>query len=137
MAGAAGAIYALYVGFVNPDSFDINESVLVFAMVILGGVGSVLGPVLGAILLTVLPSWLTYVNLVPQIYQALTQQIIYGAALVLMVMFRPDGILGKGHINVSKRDRQEQAKGPPRLAVAGRQETEGVPAGGDDYHAGG
>jgi branched-chain amino acid transport system permease protein len=136
MAGAAGAVYALYVGFVNPDSFDINESVLLFAMVILGGAGSVLGPVLGAILLTVLPSWLTYVNVVPQIYQGLTQQIIYGAALVLMVLFRPDGILGKGRIHVSGREQQEEPEGPPRPVTAGRQAAEGVPAGGDDYHAG-
>jgi branched-chain amino acid transport system permease protein len=137
MAGSAGAIYALYVGYVNPDSFDINQSVLLFAMVILGGAGSIWGPVIGALLLTLLPSWLTYVNVVPQIYQAVTQQIIYGVVLVLMMIFRPDGIVGRGRIHASGRDRTAPGMHLRRAqpAAVHRPETRVDPM-GDDLSAG-
>src|SRR5205823_3570828 len=58
VAGAAGAFYASFVGTLVPDAFIITESFTILAMVIVGGTGTLIGPVCGAILLTILPELL-------------------------------------------------------------------------------
>jgi branched-chain amino acid transport system permease protein len=83
-AGAAGAFYASFVGTLVPDAFNITESFTMLAMVIVGGMGTLIGPVWGAILLTVLPELLRGVGDL--------RLVLYGAALTLVVMFVPGGI---------------------------------------------
>ncbi len=58
--GVAGAMFAAFQGFVSPESFVLNESIIVLAMVVLGGIGHIPGVILGAILLAVLPELLRY-----------------------------------------------------------------------------
>ena len=58
VAGAAGAFYASFVGTLVPDAFIITESFTILAMVIVGGMGTLIGPVWGAVLLTILPEFL-------------------------------------------------------------------------------
>jgi branched-chain amino acid transport system permease protein len=94
IAGLAGSIYTFTIGFINPDSFGLSISILIFTMVILGGAGTILGPVLGAIVLTVIPAVLTFVRVVPAGQSGALQQVIYGLLLVVMVVFRPEGLVG-------------------------------------------
>lgn len=85
-AGLAGTIYASKMQFINPESFTFTESILVLSMVILGGLGSVQGAITGAAVLVVLPEILREIK----DYRMLS----LGAGLVLLMIFRPQGIFG-------------------------------------------
>jgi len=85
IAGAAGALYAGFVGTLVPDSFFITESFTMLAMVIVGGLGTMPGPVLGAILLTVLPEALRSIGDL--------RLILFGLAMTATVLFVPGGIM--------------------------------------------
>lgn len=91
LAAIAGSIYAFYIAFVNPESFTLDYSVLLLAMVIIGGAGSMAGPIIGAVFITLFPALLTFMNIPSQIIGPV-QQIIYGGAIVLLMVFWPDGI---------------------------------------------
>jgi branched-chain amino acid transport system permease protein len=93
MAAMAGSLYAYYVTFIDPASFTLTEAILILAMVIIGGAGSIWGPVLGAGLLVALPEALRAFGL-PTLAAGNLRQIVYGVLLVLFVAFRPEGILG-------------------------------------------
>lgn len=94
LAATAGSLYAHYVTYIDPTSFTVMESILIISMVIIGGAGSLWGPLVGALLLVVLPEALRFVGL-PSAVAANVRQIIYGALLVAMMMFRPRGLMGK------------------------------------------
>lgn len=94
LASTAGVIYAHYISFINPNSFTVLESVLIISMVIIGGADSRWGPVIGAIILIILPEMLRFVGL-PNSISANIRQIIYGGLLVIMVAVRPRGLLGR------------------------------------------
>jgi branched-chain amino acid transport system permease protein len=90
IAGAAGAFYAGFVGTLVPDAFIITESFTILAMVIVGGMGTLIGPVWGAILLTLLPEVLRGFGDL--------RLVLYGLALTLVVLFMPGGIVQGMHI---------------------------------------
>lgn len=94
MAAVAGILYAHYMSFIDPSSFTVMESILVISMVIIGGAGSVWGPIAGAVLLVLLPEALRFLGL-PSYVAANVRQMLYGALLVVCVMFRPQGLLGR------------------------------------------
>lgn len=94
LAAIAGALYAFYISFVNVESFMLDTSILVMAMVILGGTGTLAGPIAGAALLTLLPAALSYLPFLPATEVGALQQIIYGCAMILLMMFRPGGLVG-------------------------------------------
>lgn len=85
VAGAAGCFYASFVGTLVPDAFNITESFSILAMVIVGGMGTLIGPVLGAVLLTVLPEVLRDFGDL--------RLIVYGVAITLVVLFMPGGMV--------------------------------------------
>lgn len=85
-AGLTGVFFAAKMAFVSPESFTFFESVLILCMVVLGGMGSIPGIILGAVLLIGLPEVFRDF----QDYRMLA----FGAALVLMMIFRPQGLLG-------------------------------------------
>jgi branched-chain amino acid transport system permease protein len=85
IAGLAGVFYPGFVGTLVPDAFNIVESFTMMAMVIVGGVGTMVGPVIGAILLTFLPEVLRDFGEL--------RLMIYGLALTLVVLFMPGGIV--------------------------------------------
>ena len=85
-AGVGGSLYAHFVSFVNPDPFAVSLSVLLVIMVAVGGVKSLWGAVLGAIFITVLPSFLGA-------YKQYSM-LVYGLILVASLMFMPAGIAG-------------------------------------------
>jgi branched-chain amino acid transport system permease protein len=94
LASVAGALYAFYLSFINVESFTLDTSVLVMAMVIIGGTGTLLGPVVGAALLMILPGLLSYLWFLPQTEIGAIQQIVYGLAMILLMIYRPGGIVG-------------------------------------------
>ncbi|MFB9124436.1 high-affinity branched-chain amino acid ABC transporter permease LivM [Paraburkholderia dipogonis] len=84
-AGLAGAFFAARQGLVTPESFTFIESALILAIVVLGGMGSQLGVILAAILLTVLP----------EVARGFAEyrMLIFGLVMILMMMWRPQGLL--------------------------------------------
>ncbi|HKS62924.1 MAG TPA: branched-chain amino acid ABC transporter permease [Xanthobacteraceae bacterium] len=98
LCGIAGVLYAFHVSFVNPESFTVDQSVLIMAMIIIGGTGTVFGPILGALIIHLLPAGLTYLTFLPARELASLQQIIYGAAMVLLMIYRPSGLIGRANI---------------------------------------
>jgi len=94
LAAMAGALYAHYITYIDPTSFTVMESILVLSMVIIGGAGSMWGPLVGAVVLVTLPEALRFVGL-PAAAAANLRQIIYGALLVVMMMARPQGLVGR------------------------------------------
>lgn len=94
LAAMAGSLYAHYITYIDPTSFTVMESILIISMVIIGGAGSLWGPLVGAVVLVTLPEVLRFVGL-PSAVAANLRQIIYGSLLVIMMMFRPRGLVGK------------------------------------------
>ena len=85
-AGLGGGLYAHYIQFISPNDFGFLKSVDLLSMLVLGGMGSISGTIIGATVLTAAPEMLRFV----QQYRML----IYGALLVVMMIFRPNGLLG-------------------------------------------
>ena len=94
LAGCAGVLFAGFATYIDPTSFALDESVFVLCVVIIGGAGNLRGPVLGAVILVLLPELLRFLS-IPDAIAANGRQIIYGLLLVLMMRFRPQGIAGK------------------------------------------
>jgi branched-chain amino acid transport system permease protein len=85
-SGLAGSVYANYVGYISPLIFDFQYSVTVLVFVVVGGFGSLAGPVIGAVVLTI----------VPEVFRASGkyQMLIFGVILVVSIQLMPDGIVG-------------------------------------------
>jgi branched-chain amino acid transport system permease protein len=92
LAAVAGGLYAHYISFVSAETFTLDVTIYVLAMVILGGTGNLWGSVLGAVILTALPELLKFVALPPDIADK-SRQILYGLALIAMLLLRPQGLL--------------------------------------------
>jgi branched-chain amino acid transport system permease protein len=97
--GIAGGLFASFQGFISPESFALLDSIMVLCMVVLGGMGNVGGVVLGAILLTALPEALRYIGPLQQrwlgevyVEPSDLRMLLFGLALVLMMLFRPAGL---------------------------------------------
>jgi branched-chain amino acid transport system permease protein len=91
LAALIGGIYAYYRSYIYPETvFDFNISMEVLIMVLIGGVGSWQGPILGAIILTVINQLLTvlFPSIPPEV-----PRLIYGALLIVVMMFMPIGII--------------------------------------------
>jgi branched-chain amino acid transport system permease protein len=95
-AAVAGSLYTFYLSFINVESFVLEVSVQIIAMVIIGGTATLLGPVIGAVIVLLLPALLTYIPYLPPTEIGSIQQMIYGLAMVLLMIFRPSGLWGYG-----------------------------------------
>jgi branched-chain amino acid transport system permease protein len=93
-AAAAGSLYAHYVIYIDPSSFTLEESIYILCIVIIGGMGSLRGSIVGALLLVSIPEILRIINL-PDGFAASLRAIIFGMLLVTFVFLRPKGIIGK------------------------------------------
>lgn len=98
--GVSGAMFAAFQGFVSPESFALMESVMIVAMVVLGGIGHLPGVILGAVLLSALPEVLRWVSGVFDL-QALTggrldpailRQLLIALAMIIIMLIRPRGL---------------------------------------------
>lgn len=86
-AGVAGALYAPYIRYINPGSFDINLSMLLIAMIVVGGMRSIMaGPIIGSAVLLMLP----------EVLRPIMEYcfLIYGLGVVLIIIYAPTGIMG-------------------------------------------
>lgn len=92
LAAVAGALFARYLNYVSVDSFSINETIYILAMVILGGTANLWGALLGAAILVILPELLKFLDMPAEIADQM-RLVIYGVILILVLRFRPQGIL--------------------------------------------
>jgi len=90
IAGLAGGFYAHFLTFIMPQNFGFGQSIVVLCMVVFGGIGTRWGPILGAIILGVLPE----ISRPIMEYRTL----IYGLLLLAMMRFQPGGLLGEESI---------------------------------------
>lgn len=93
LAAVAGSLFASYITFIDPSSFPIFESIFILSIVILGGLGSARGALLGTFVLILLPEALRFVGF-PSEIAAQMRQVIYGLLLILFMLYRPQGLLG-------------------------------------------
>lgn len=95
-AGAAGGLFAHTANFLNPASFQFLKSVDVVIMVVLGGMGSVTGSVVGAILVTILPESLRGLQSITGVD---LRMVIYSLTLILLMIWRPGGLFGERELS--------------------------------------
>lgn len=94
IAGCAGVLYAHYIRYIDPGSFTLMESIFIVAIVIFGGAGSIWGPVVGAVVMVVMPEALRFVGL-PDAVAANLRQTFYGIVLAACMFIRPQGLVGQ------------------------------------------
>ena len=85
LAGLAGTLYAHYIGFLNPEPFGVDQSLNIILAVILGGSGTLTGPIVGAVSVTFLPEILRFADSF--------RLITYGLILVVATIFLPKGLV--------------------------------------------
>ncbi|MBC7468428.1 MAG: ABC transporter ATP-binding protein [Ramlibacter sp.] len=96
--GVAGSMFGAFQGFVSPESFSLMESVMIVAMVVLGGIGHLPGVILGAVLLSALPEVLRYVAGPLQamtggrLDSAILRQLLIALAMISVMLIRPRGL---------------------------------------------
>ncbi len=99
--GIAGGVFASIQGFIDPESFTLTQSVMILAMVVLGGMGNIWGVIIGAVLLSFVPEILRYTVEPAQealfgkqlIEAEILRMLLFGFAMVVMMLFRPAGLL--------------------------------------------
>ena len=89
LGALGGGLFAGGFAYISPDQFSFAESIIFLTMALLGGIASPIGSVIGTGLLILIPEWLRFLKSVPGLYLAL-----YGLAVILIVVFMPDGIWG-------------------------------------------
>jgi len=101
LAAVAGSLFAHYFQYVGPQSFTIEETIYILAMVIIGGTGNLWGSVAGAFLLVILPELLNFLALPSEVADK-ARLLIYGLLLIVILRFRPQGLFGEkastGHV---------------------------------------
>lgn len=90
IAGLTGVVYAHYMTFIYSSDFGFLVSVSILSMVVIGGIGTIRGPILGAIVLGIAPELFRFISDY--------RMIVYGGLLVLMMLFQPQGILGSNSV---------------------------------------
>lgn len=93
-AGVAGALYSGYLGILNPSGFGFMKSIEILVMVVLGGMGSMIGSVLSATVLTA----------IPELLRAFSEyrMIVYSLLLIVVMIFKPSGLFGQYDFSLSK-----------------------------------
>lgn len=94
VAGLAGGVYAHYMTFIYSSDFAFLVSISILSMVVIGGIGTIRGPIVGAIILGIAPELFRFISDY--------RMIVYGGLLVLMMMFQPQGIVGNGSFLVNR-----------------------------------
>jgi branched-chain amino acid transport system permease protein len=116
-AGLAGVVFASHITFINPASFSFLGSILILSIVVLGGMGSIPGVILGAIVISALPEQLRFFSQY--------RMLLFGALMVLMMVFRPGGLIQSTrvvHIHKTKGNGQARLKaltGAPKPKTGG------------------
>jgi branched-chain amino acid transport system permease protein len=115
-AGVAGVFFGHYLNFIHPSNFRFLESIVMLSLVVLGGMGSIIGPVVGAVVWVTLQEWLRDVSFVqahPEV-----RGIAMGAILVLLMIFRPQGIVGSRRVALEMRPSSAKESAQERQSVS-------------------
>lgn len=95
LAGVGGASFAHYQAFVSPRSFDLDVSIFLIGVIVVGGAGNLLGTIIGAALLASIPELLRFLDLGRETV-GVVQKFLFGSLLVAFMLFRPEGIIPEG-----------------------------------------
>ncbi len=95
MAGLAGGLFSSWTTFVDPNSFVLLESMLLVAIVILGGLATIWGSLLGAMAFVLLEEGMRFIPFLPVEYVGQARLVVLGVMLVLLMLFRPQGLVGR------------------------------------------
>jgi branched-chain amino acid transport system permease protein len=110
-AGIAGGLYAFYFQYLSPEQFEILASATMLTMVVVGGMGSTWGPVVGAMLLIALPQAITFLELPPRIMGPL-QGMLFTLLVIIFIFVRPQGLVSpQGPTPLPGRGRENQGPG--------------------------
>lgn len=115
-AGVMGVFFGHYLNFIHPSNFRFLEAIVMLSLVVLGGMGSIAGPVIGAVVWITIQEWLRdvpFVQLHPEV-----RGIAMGAILVTLMVFRPQGILGSRRVALEMRPRTSKAIAQERQSVS-------------------
>jgi len=93
-AAIPGALFAVYFRYIDPTSFTLMESIFILSIIIIGGTGNLVGPLVGSVFLVVLPEILRFLQ-IPDSIAANMRQIIYGLILIVLLRYRPQGLFGE------------------------------------------
>jgi len=93
-AGIAGGLFAHYITFIDPSIFGLPDLILVFSMMIVGGLGSVKGSLIGATILLLIPEPLRFIGFPSEILGPM-REIIFALILLLILLYKPKGIFGR------------------------------------------
>jgi branched-chain amino acid transport system permease protein len=94
LAAVAGALFAVYMTYIDPTSFTLDESIFILSIVLVGGSGNLRGPVIGTMLMILLPEGLRSLG-IPDSVAPNVRQIIYALVLIVLMRYRPQGLAGE------------------------------------------
>lgn len=94
LASVAGALFASYITYIDPSTFTVNDSIFILSIIIVGGLSTLRGSLLGALFLILLPEALRFVGFPDEIAGQM-RQAVYGLLLILFMLYRPQGIIGE------------------------------------------
>jgi len=94
IAGFSGALYAHYITFIDPSIFGISDLILLLAMLIVGGLASIKGSIIGAIIIVLLPEPLRFIGF-PSSLIGPARAMIFALILLLIILYRPKGLFGQ------------------------------------------
>jgi branched-chain amino acid transport system permease protein len=92
VAAIAGGLYSHYMSFIAPEHFGVWASILMIMYIILGGTSNMWGPVLGAVIMTLLPEYIRFL--------AEWRITVFGLLILVMLLFRPEGLLARRTLTV-------------------------------------
>jgi branched-chain amino acid transport system permease protein len=122
MAGAAGVLLSTYNASIQPSGFDLSQSMMIIAMVVIGGTANLLGSILGASAIVLLDPFLTKVINVDPDTASLIRGVIYGSLIALFMLARPQGLIPErwtiGRLVAALRGRRATATAPAPAVVA-------------------
>lgn len=107
-AGIAGSLYAHYITFIDPSSFTLVETILILSMVVLGGLASIPGSVVGAAILVLLPEPLRFLQFNVSSIAAI-RQMLYSVLLICIMVFKPSGLIGERRL-IAKTGKEENVR---------------------------
>nr|NQU89624.1 branched-chain amino acid ABC transporter permease [Bacteroidota bacterium] len=92
-SAVSGFLFAAYITYIDPTSFNLDEAIFIISAVMIGGTGNIKGPLIGAAFVVILPEMLRFVGM-PDNIAANMRMIIYGLILIVLMMFRRQGLAG-------------------------------------------
>ena len=95
VAGLAGGLFASWTSYIDPSSFILMESILLVSIVILGGLATIWGSLLGAMTFVLLEEGMRFLPFLPDEHVGQARQVVLGILLVLLMLFRPQGLVGR------------------------------------------